>query len=55
MARKILNRRILMKKKYLKYAVLCLGLASMLALRDVETRTVMQPQLSLQRRKLQQK
>lgn len=31
MARKILNRRILMKKKYLKYAVLCLGLASMLA------------------------
>ena len=31
MAGKILNRRILMKKKYLKYAVLCLGLASMLA------------------------
>lgn len=31
MARGILNRRMLMKKRYLKYAVLCLGLASMLA------------------------
>ncbi len=31
MAREILNRRMLMKKRYLKYAVLCLGLASMLA------------------------
>lgn len=30
-ARGILNRRMLMKKRYLKYAVLCLGLASMLA------------------------
>lgn len=30
MAREILNRRMLMKKRYLKYAVLCLGLASML-------------------------